>query len=89
MKINWLAEDRINRSDIEKQIKLEYTFRQKATRLLLELIEHKDWMDLSSLEFDFCPQNNTFSISKNTPEPMYSYLNNLPSDFSKINVPWA
>ncbi|WP_025741565.1 hypothetical protein [Aquimarina pacifica] len=89
MKINWLSETPENGSDIQNSLKQEYNFRQKTTMFLLELIESKDWIDLSLIEFDFCPKLNSFSISKNTPEPVYSFLSELSTKSSvQSKIPW-
>ncbi|TPN81338.1 hypothetical protein [Aquimarina algicola] len=89
MKINWLSKSEAKSSEVQKLLKLEYNFRKKATIILLELMDNKEWVDLSSVEFDFCTEKHTFLVSKNTPEPIYSYLSTICTATEKANIPWS
>ncbi len=88
MKINWLPENSKNTSEVKDSLKLEYAFRQKATLVLLDFIENKNWIDLGTIEFNFNPNLKQFSLSKNTPEPAYSLLSELSSQSISSKIPW-
>tara|TARA_R110002167_G_scaffold25714_7_gene88999 strand:- start:1433 stop:1681 length:249 start_codon:yes stop_codon:yes gene_type:complete len=77
MKINWLPKGDRESESINLLLKLEYRFRSKITRLLVEYEDAQEELDYESIYFDFHTDTKSFEISSKTPEPTYSFLRAL------------
>lgn len=73
MTINWKPKAPKKRN-IPSLVKLEYQFRLRATKFLLEKLKDYEDEEFEKISIDFDTETESFHISKNTPEPLYSTL---------------
>ncbi|MCB4808905.1 hypothetical protein LG651_11640 [Tamlana sp. 62-3] len=72
MKINWLPNVSFNENDLRNKLEIEYEFRKKMTKFLIENQIEACCADYNCLVFNFYVSKSYFEISPETPEPLYS-----------------
>ncbi|WP_299364526.1 hypothetical protein [Winogradskyella sp.] len=82
MKINWHSEAQLSSDELDKCIQIEFDFRQKMTRFLMNNPGFDCCEDFGCYIFDYFVDAEKIELSKDTAEPFYSNLKNIWHLFS-------
>ncbi|KJD35074.1 hypothetical protein PW52_12010 [Tamlana sedimentorum] len=72
MKINWNSTSSFSDEVLSTKLKMEYEFRKRVMKFIIENNIPECCEDYSCVVFDFFVDENCFKISKETHEPLYS-----------------
>ncbi len=75
MKVIWHSDAQVSNSDFSHKLEIEYDFRKRMTRFLMQNPSFDCCEYYECFVFDYFVQEEKILVSQKTPEPYYSKLN--------------